>query len=313
MALLQAKHKVSSWLNHRCKVPDVEDQRQLYGTLQSGPTERSPLLSGTPPPQYPVTAVTPSDSSEDNTYVGDDDGHAERESKINPRIISDAILGLSDGLTVPFALSAGLSAFGSAKVVVLGSLAELVAGAISMGLGGYVGAKSELESYLSMKRETEKLVRQYPSKAHNILHATLEPFDISAQRIDDISDSLEHSPDKYEEFILSFHHREQAPSANQALTSAITLALGYFIGGFIPLIPYFIVAQVGPAFWWSAGVMAVALFAFGYAKTCIVRGWRTKEDIHEGVKGGLQMLAVGGIAAGSAVGLVHLINSLGDL
>lgn len=66
-----------------------------------------------------------------------------KRTRVNPRIISDAILGLSDGLTVPFALSAGLSAFGNTKVVVLGSLAELVAGAISMGLGGYVGAKSE--------------------------------------------------------------------------------------------------------------------------------------------------------------------------
>lgn len=64
-------------------------------------------------------------------------------ARINPRIVSDAILGLSDGLTVPFALSAGLSALGNTKVVVLGGLAELAAGALSMGLGGYVGAKSE--------------------------------------------------------------------------------------------------------------------------------------------------------------------------
>lgn len=76
----------------------------------------------------------------------DDDAESEsgKRSRVNPRTISDAILGLSDGLTVPFALSAGLSAFGNTRVVVLGSLAELVAGAISMGLGGYVGAKSEV-------------------------------------------------------------------------------------------------------------------------------------------------------------------------
>lgn len=79
--------------------------------------------------------------SEDSSSSGGSSGSS--RSRINPRIISDAILGLSDGLTVPFALSAGLSALGDTKVVVLGGLAELAAGAISMGLGGYVGAKSE--------------------------------------------------------------------------------------------------------------------------------------------------------------------------
>lgn len=80
-------------------------------------------------------------SHDDSTTTVDSSGST--RSRINPRIVSDAILGLSDGLTVPFALSAGLSALGNTKVVVLGGLAELAAGAISMGLGGYVGAKSE--------------------------------------------------------------------------------------------------------------------------------------------------------------------------
>ncbi|KAK2806526.1 hypothetical protein FQN50_005809 [Emmonsiellopsis sp. PD_5] len=86
--------------------------------------------------------------------AGGESGNSGR-SRINPRIVSDAILGLSDGLTVPFALSAGLSAFGDTKVVVLGSLAELVAGAISMGLGGYVGAKSEIRAHVKRKRSFE--------------------------------------------------------------------------------------------------------------------------------------------------------------
>lgn len=108
------------------------------------PTE-SPLLSGQRTPDYQALDIPPSES-EDNTFIDEDMDPKEAKNgpKIDPRIISDAILGLSDGLTVPFALSAGLSAFGDAKVVVLGSLAELVAGAISMGLGGYVGAKSEV-------------------------------------------------------------------------------------------------------------------------------------------------------------------------
>lgn len=92
---------------------------------------------------YSTFAGTTNDDSQNR----DDTSVRSSESgrcRINPRLISDAILGLSDGLTVPFALSAGLSAIGDTKVVVLGGLAELIAGAISMGLGGYVGAKSEL-------------------------------------------------------------------------------------------------------------------------------------------------------------------------
>lgn len=92
---------------------------------------------------YSTFATTRQNSGQDR----DDSSFQSSESgrsRINPRLISDAILGLSDGLTVPFALSAGLSAIGDTKVVVLGGLAELIAGAISMGLGGYVGAKSEL-------------------------------------------------------------------------------------------------------------------------------------------------------------------------
>ena len=92
---------------------------------------------------YSTFAATNNDGSQNRDDASVRSSESGR-SRINPRLISDAILGLSDGLTVPFALSAGLSAIGDTKVVVLGGLAELIAGAISMGLGGYVGAKSEL-------------------------------------------------------------------------------------------------------------------------------------------------------------------------
>ncbi|KAI5284166.1 hypothetical protein KEM54_001547 [Ascosphaera aggregata] len=149
MALLQTKQKVSNWLNYKdrgSRVPDIEEQRN-HDTQEGCHTARSPLLSSRASSRaldYQGLDAPPSDS-EDSTFIGEEERNEKRDSsKVDPRIISDAILGLSDGLTVPFALSAGLSAFGNAKVVVLGSLAELVAGAISMGLGGYVGAKSEM-------------------------------------------------------------------------------------------------------------------------------------------------------------------------
>lgn len=110
------------------------------------------------------------------------------------------------------------------------------------------------------------------------------------------------------DFLITFHHKESAPDCNQAWISAITLALGYFVGGFIPLIPYFIVDQVIVALNYSIGVMAITLLAFGYIKTCIVRGWSGRDNIMAGMKGGIQMCFVGGVAAGAAIGLVRLIN-----
>ncbi|CEO60096.1 hypothetical protein PMG11_04738 [Penicillium brasilianum] len=230
-------------------------------------------------------------------------------ARINPRIISDAILGLSDGLTVPFALSAGLSALGNTKVVVLGGLAELAAGAISMGLGGYVGAKSEAESYEATVRETRELIESDSSETSNIVRETFAPYGLSPAAIDDITRDLHASHERLLEFLLAFHHRESAPDCNQAWISALTLAIGYFVGGFIPLIPYFIVSQVMTALYWSIGVMGVTLLVFGYVKTCVVRGWSGHDNVVAGIWGGMQMVCVGGIAAGAAIALVRLIDT----
>ena len=100
------------------------------------------------------------------------------------------------------------------------------------------------------------------------------------------------------------------PATSRPFVSAATIALGYFIGGFIPLLPYFCVKRVEVllALWWSIGIMAFALFIFGWVKTGVVSGWRGRKNILEGLNGGIQMVVVGGVAAGAAVGLVRAIN-----
>ncbi|KAJ5709697.1 hypothetical protein N7493_009988 [Penicillium malachiteum] len=246
-------------------------------------------------------------SYDESTVSGGSSGST--RSRINPRIVSDAILGLSDGLTVPFALSAGLSALGNTKVVVLGGLAELAAGAISMGLGGYVGAKSEAESYQATVRETQELIESDSHETQIMVRDCFAPYGLSESAIGDITRDLHASQDRLLEFLLAFHHREAAPDCNQAWMSAITLALGYFVGGFIPLIPYFIASQVLDALYWSIGVMGVTLLAFGYIKTCVVRGWSGRDNIIAAIWGGIQMVLVGGVAAGAAIGLVRLIDT----
>ncbi|KAL2828942.1 VIT family-domain-containing protein [Aspergillus cavernicola] len=252
------------------------------------------------------TFRAPSPSS--SNYDVESTTSSNTRSRIDPRIVSDAILGLSDGLTVPFALSAGLSALGNTKVVVLGGLAELAAGALSMGLGGYVGAKSEAESYQTTVRETTDLIDSSPTETAAIVYDIFAAHGVPTDAIDTINASLHASPDRLRDFLIHFYHKESEPDCNQAWTSAITLALGYFIGGFIPLIPYFIATQVLVALYASVAVMAVTLLVFGYIKTGVVRGWTGRDNILAGVKGGIQMVLVGGVAAGAAIGLVRLID-----
>jgi VIT1/CCC1 family predicted Fe2+/Mn2+ transporter len=113
-------------------------------------------------------------------------------------------------------------------------------------------------------------------------------------------------------FLMNFHHTIPEPSSSRAVICAITIALGYFIGGFVPLVPYFF---VGPndafvALRWSIATMVVALFLFGYGKTCFVSGWRGRRNIRKGFVGGIQMVLVGGIAAGSAMGLVKAFQMM---
>lgn len=239
----------------------------------------------------------------------------EREQKkterIDARIVSDAIIGLSDGLTVPFALTAGLSALGSTKVVIYAGLAELTAGAISMGLGGYLGAKSEEESYKVTLADTKTMVNASSADAAISVKEIFEPYDLPQSLTEDLAFHLAKSPNLVQ-FLMHFQHSQPEQAASRAFTCALTIALGYFLGGFTPLLPYFFVAQneVILALWWSLGVMGVSLFAFGYGKTCFVCGWRGRQNTWKGTKGGLQMMIVGGVAAGCAMALVRIFNHL---
>lgn len=155
------------------------------------------------------------------------------------------------------------------------------------------------------------MIEHEPNTTQAIVRDTFAPYGLSSTAIDDITRDLHASTERLQEFLLAFHHRESAPDCNQAWISALTLAVGYFVGGFIPLIPYFIASQVMVALYWSIGVMAVTLLAFGYVKTCIVRGWRGRENVLAGVRGGVQMCFVGGVAAGAAIALVQLIDTGG--
>ncbi|KAF8867081.1 DUF125-domain-containing protein [Acephala macrosclerotiorum] len=248
--------------------------------------------------------------SQQSLHLKSDEKAGKKSFRIDARVISDATIGLSDGLTVPFALTAGLSALGNTNVVIYGGLAELIAGAISMGLGGYLGAKSEAASYHAQREETQLLVETNPRAVVQSVAAVFKPYELPKQTLQDLSSHLAESPHLVD-FIMQFQHCEEPPASSRALTSALTIALGYFFGGLLPLMPYFFVGseQVYEGLYISIGVMVVALFLFGYVKTCVVVGFGAGKCIRAGCLGGIQMVVVGSLAAGAAMGLVKLFDS----
>lgn len=227
---------------------------------------------------------------------------------MNARFVSDATIGLSDGLTVPFALTAGLSAFGSSNVVIFGGLAELLAGCISMGLGGYLGAKSEAESYKISQRAVTERYHQDPVQTSKQIQEACVSAELPPALLDTLVQHIQDSESRAVRFLTKFHEdiEETSFEPRSAYVSAATIAAGYFLGGFIPLFPYFFMHKINEALFVSIAIMAVALFVFGFFKTRIVGQTNTLKCVLNGI----QMIALGGAAAAVAVGCVKLGSKL---
>ena len=161
------------------------------------------------------------------------------------------------------------------------------------------------ESYRATLRETQDRTATDPIGVDETISEIFEPYELPSELVSQLTNHLSSSP-MLPSFLMNFHHTLPEPSDSRAVLCALTIALGYFIGGFVPLLPYFF---VGPndafvALRWSIATMVVALFLFGYGKTCFVSGWRGARNVRRGFVGGAQMVLVGGVAAGSDMGLV---------
>lgn len=227
-------------------------------------------------------------------------------SNVDPRVISDVIIGLADGLTVPFALTAGLLSLGQSKLVITGGLAELVLGLILMGLGGFLAARSELEYYHQQVKLARQEFFQTPDVLAGEIGEVMTDAGASEDTINLFLKDLQHDPAHMIDFVIQFGKGLEAPADGRQLTLALTIGLLYFFGGFIPLVPYFFVATVQTGLLVLVVVMGIALFIFGYVKTAVLlEGCSQWKRVNEG----LQMVLTGGFAAGCAWGLVKLIDN----
>lgn len=216
-------------------------------------------------------------------------------------LVRDIVIGMSDGLTVPFALAAGLAGATTASgIVVTAGLAEIVAGSIAMGLGGYLAARTDAEHYASERQREVDEVQQVPEREEEEIVEIFRGYGLSEEQATPIVAALRANPKQWVDFMMRFELGLEEPEPARARSSALTIALSYIGGGLIPLLPYMIFSQVATALVLSACVTLAALFVFGY-----VKGYFTGISP---LRGALQTVVVGGLAAGAAFVLARLLG-----
>ncbi len=215
--------------------------------------------------------------------------------------VRDIVIGMSDGLTVPFALAAGLSgAVVATQVVVTAGLAEVAAGSIAMGLGGYLAARSDAEHYESERRREEEEVVRIPDREMAEIVEIFQTYDITPEESDAVVLALKNKPRAWVDFMMRFELGLEKPDPKRALTSALTIAGAYIAGGMIPLAPYMIEPTVASALPISVAVTAVALAVFGYVKGRFTGA--------HALRSALQTTVIGGLAAAAAFAIARAIG-----
>lgn len=215
--------------------------------------------------------------------------------------IRDIVIGMSDGLTVPFALAAGLSgAVNSSGIVVTAGIAEIVAGSIAMGLGGFLAGRTEADHYTSELRREYEEVERVPDMEKAEVKQVFAEFGLSVALQDKIADELAKDKDKWVDFMMRYELGLEKPATGRATKSALTIGVSYVVGGIIPLSPYFFVADSSRALLISCAVTMMCLFVFGYFKS--------KVTGQPAISGAFKVLTIGALAAGAAFAMAKLIN-----
>jgi VIT1/CCC1 family predicted Fe2+/Mn2+ transporter len=215
--------------------------------------------------------------------------------------VRDVVIGMSDGLTVPFALAAGLSgAVNSSGIIVTAGLAEIAAGSIAMGLGGYLAARSDAEHYASERAREELEVREKPAAEALEVQEVLVSYGLTAEESAPIVQALSARPAAWVDFMMRFELGLESPDPGRALASALTIAGAYIVGGFIPLGPYLVSSSVTTGLLWSVSLTLLALAAFGY-----VKGHFTGTGP---LRSAVQTVIIGGLAAAAAFGIARAIS-----
>ncbi len=215
--------------------------------------------------------------------------------------VRDIVIGMSDGLTVPFALAAGLSgAVDTTSVIVTAGLAEIAAGSIAMGLGGYLAAKSDAEHYSSERLREEREVKEKTAMEEEEIREIFRGYGLSGDEAEPVVVGLKRNPKAWVDFMMRFELGLEEPDPRRALRSALSIALAYIAGGLIPLWPYMVYGNALAGLNISVAVTLIALALFGYIKSRFTGA--------SPLRGAVQTALIGGLAAGAAFAIARLIS-----
>jgi len=215
--------------------------------------------------------------------------------------VRDIVIGMSDGLTVPFALAAGLTgAVAASHVVVIAGLAEIAAGSIAMGLGGYLAARSDEEHYVSERRREEYEIVEKTDIEIKETTEILEAYGLTPAQSKPVVEALSKNSKAWVDFMMRFELGLEEPDPKRALTSAATIAGAYIAGGFIPLASYIFIPTTSSALILSVVVTLIALAVFGYIKGVFTGA--------NPLRSAIQTVLIGGVAAAAAFAIARAIS-----
>jgi VIT1/CCC1 family predicted Fe2+/Mn2+ transporter len=216
--------------------------------------------------------------------------------------VRDIVIGMADGLTVPFALAAGLSgADTTTRIIVVAGLAEIAAGSIAMGLGGYLAAKNDADHYASELRREEREVEEIPEEEAREVLEVFETYGLTHAEAVPIVCSLRQRPKQWVEFMMRFELGLEEPDPKRAPRSALTIAGAYIAGGLIPLAPYMLLSSAYSALMASVAATLVALAIFGAIKGHYTGMPRLSSAV--------RTVVIGGLAAAAAFGIARLVSA----
>ncbi len=216
-------------------------------------------------------------------------------------VLRDIVIGMSDGLTVPFALAAGLSgAVQNTGLIIIAGLAEIAAGSIAMGLGGYLAGKTEVDYYNSeLKREYEE-IEKVPQVEKQEVKDFFAGLGLSAETQEQAVAEVIKDKDRWADFMMKYELGLDKPDPKRARKSAFNIGMSYVVGGLIPLSPYFFVSSGIDGLKISTIITLICLFIFGYFKS--------KVTGVNAIAGALRVTIIGALAAGCAFGIARLIQ-----
>lgn len=215
--------------------------------------------------------------------------------------VRDMVIGMSDGLTVSFALAAGLTgAISATGIIVTAGLAEIAAGSIAMGLGGYLATRSDIEHYANERRREEREIVEKPEAECAEIEKVFLGYGLTTQQVAPLVEALRNRPSDWVDFMMRFELGLEEIEPRRARNSALTISSAYIVGGMIPLLPYMLLDNSGRALLLSSILTLLALFAFGFAKG-LFTGARP-------MRSALQTSLIGGLAAAAAFTIARAIS-----